>query len=215
MIKYVIFDVGGVCYPFSLNPLNDWAFNKSYNKDEFILSGGVKSFDYNSYMKGDIDFEGFCKKLCKHSFIEYGKEFEIEIDKKLHEGVGDFYKETMSVMEKLKKKGIKVGLLSNALPNLSDTADMLVEDKYCFVSYELKCLKPCGEIYQKMLNILGCRAEDVVFVDDKEKNILGAKKLGIRGVVFDRKTIAKNIDNILKSENSNPFLELKNIGNCF
>lgn len=207
MIKYAIFDVGGVCYPYSLDTLNNWAFDKSYDKDEFVLKGGVKSFDYNPYMKGEVYFEEFCKKLCEHSFIEYDKGIEEEIDKKLHEGVGDFYNETMRVMEELKEKGIKVGLLSNALPNLSDTADMLVEDKYCFVSYELSCLKPSEEIYQKMLNILRCRAEDVIFIDDKEKNILGAKKQGIRGIVFDRKTIAKSIDNILKSDKCNPFLE--------
>ena len=197
MIKYAIFDVGGVCYPYSLDALNNWAFDKSYDKDEFVLKGGVKSFDYNPYMKGDIDFEGFCKKLCEHSFVEYDKGRKEEIDKKLHEGVGDFYNETMRVMEELKKKGIKVGLLSNALPNLSDTADMLVEDKYCFVSYELRCLKPSEEIYQKMLDVLGCRAEDVIFVDDKEANINSAKKLGIYGIVYKPETILRNIQNTL------------------
>ena len=202
MIKYVIFDVGGVCYPYSLKPLNDWAVLHSLNKEEFLERGGVKGFDYNPYMRGDIDFEEFCKVFCKYSGIEYYKGIEIAINTKLHEGVGDFYSETLEVIKELKKDGIRVGLLSNALANLSDTASCLTVKELSFVSFELNCLKPEKEIYQKVLDRLLCKPCEIIFVDDKEKNVKGAQELGINGIVFNRKTLRKDVFEIINLENT-------------
>ena len=76
-IKYVIFDVGGVCYPYSLKPLNDWAVFNSLNKEEFLERGGVKGFDYNPYMRGDIDFEKLNNNSKRHNKSSYGYHFRI------------------------------------------------------------------------------------------------------------------------------------------
>lgn len=196
-IKYVIFDVGGVCYPYSLNPLDEWALENSKDKETLIEKGGVKSFDYNPYMKGQVDFEEFCKQLCEHCLVDYNKNLKAVINKKLHKGVGEFFAETLEVMNEIKKRGIKVGLLSNALPCLEDTADCLVEKEFCFVSYELGCLKPDKEIYLKLVDKLSCKPEDIIFVDDKEKNVESAKKLGIKGVVYNKETIKKEVFSII------------------
>ena len=206
MIKYVIFDVGGVCYPYSLKPLNDWAVLHSLNKEEFLEHGGVKGFDYNPYMRGDIDFEEFCKAFCKYSGIEYYKGIEIAINTKLHEGVGDFYSETLEVIKELKKDGIRVGLLSNALANLSDTASCLTVKELSFVSFELNCLKPEKEIYQKVLDRLLCKPCEVIFVDDKEKNVKAAQELGINGVKFDKETLRENVFSIIDRQNNRLFI---------
>ncbi|MBR5154464.1 MAG: HAD-IA family hydrolase [Alphaproteobacteria bacterium] len=200
-IKYAIFDVGGVCYPYSLKPLNDWAKDNCKDEKEFLKNGGVRCVDYNSYMRGDVDFFQFSKGLCERVGIDYYKGIEITINEKLHEGVGEFYNETLEVMEELKEKGIRVGLLSNALSNLSDTADFLVVDELCFVSYELRCLKPEKEIYEKMIDKLGCKASQIIFIDDKEKNVKSAQQLGIRGVVFNRETLRRDVFNIIRSSN--------------
>ncbi len=193
-IKYVIFDVGGVCYPYSLNSLNDWAFECCLDKEEFLAKNGVKSFDYNPYMRGDVDFSKFSKELCEYAGISYYKEIENKIDEKLHEGVGDFFPQTLECMDKIKQKGTKVGLLSNALACLCDTADSLVDKDLCFVSYELKCLKPNREIYEKLIEKLGCHPKEILFIDDKEKNVKAAISLGINGIVYNRETIINDVN---------------------
>ena len=193
MIKYVIFDVGGVCYPYSLDALNNFLYEKTSNKDEFIKKGGVKGYDYNPYMRGDIGFDDFCKELCEYSEVSYYKNINNEINEKLHDGVGEFYIETIELINEIKKRGVKVGILSNALECLADSAKCLVDDELCFVSYELKCLKPDVKIYQKMIEKLNCKPNEIIFIDDKEKNVIGAKSLGINGIVYKSNEIREKV----------------------
>lgn len=198
-IKYCIFDVGQVCYPYSLEPLNHYCYEKSQNKNEFKSKGGVKGFDYNPFMKGEINFTEFCQKLCDFAFMEYYPDIENEIDKAMHDGVGKMFPETMKVMNFLKHNNVEICLLSNALPNLANTAARLTRKKNIFVSYELGLLKPDVKIYQKVLQKLDALPEEVIFVDDKPRNVEAAQSIGIYGIVFEQNTIAQEIACKLKS----------------
>lgn len=111
----------------------------------------------------------------------------------MHKGVGEIYTETLAVMAELHLKGIEVCLLSNALPNLFDTAKGLAADDKIFVSYELGLLKPDAEIYKQVLRLLKAKPEEVVFIDDKLKNVEAAKSIGINGIVFNKDTIAEDV----------------------
>lgn len=84
-------------------------------------------------------------------------------------------------------------MLSNALPNLSDTAKGLAADDKIFVSYKLGLLKPDAEIYEQILTLLKAKPEEVIFIDDKLKNIETAKSIGINGIVFNKDTIAEDV----------------------
>lgn len=196
-IKYAIFDVGGVCYPYTLDNLNQYFRNKVADKDTFDSKKGVKSFDYNPFMKGSIDFTQFCKDLCIHCGINYSSDMELKINTAMHEGVGTIFEETLTIMNELRKQNIEICLLSNALPNLIDTADFLTNSKNIFVSYELGLLKPNPEIYKKVLQKLNVTPEEVVFIDDKPRNVDTAKSLGIHGIVFDQQTIIEEINKIM------------------
>ncbi len=193
VIKFCIFDVGQVCYPYSLDPLNCFLRDKTVRKEDFDTKGGVKSFNYNLFMKGEVDFSQFCKELCVYCGVDYSTDIEALIDKAMHKGVGEFYAETLAVMSELQLKGIEVCLLSNALPNLFDTAKGLVADDKIFVSYELGLLKPDVKIYEQILKLLKAKPEEVIFIDDKLKNVEAAKLIGINGIVFNKDTIAKDV----------------------
>lgn len=52
------------------------------------------------------------------------------------------------------------------------------------LSYRDKLIKPQREIYQLLLERYGLKAEESVFLDDTEKNLSGAEKLGIRTILF-------------------------------
>lgn len=52
------------------------------------------------------------------------------------------------------------------------------------LSYEEGIMKPDRRIFEIVVERLGVRAEDVVFVDDREENVGVARNLGMRGVVY-------------------------------
>jgi putative hydrolase of the HAD superfamily len=95
--------------------------------------------------------------------------------------------DTIEVLADLKAGGTRLALLSNAGPDFASyfrhgpLGDFF---EACYVSGELNLLKPHAEIYKYVLNDLGVRAADAVFVDNREANVRGAEALGITGHVF-------------------------------
>ena len=82
-IKYCVWDVGQVIYPYTLNYLNQWALSKTTDKAAFIDKGGVKKFNYNPYMSGEINDEQFCQNLCQEYNIPFDNKTKIEINKEV------------------------------------------------------------------------------------------------------------------------------------
>ena len=92
------------------------------------------------------------------------------------------YNETIEIINELKNKGYKVGLLSNLrLMDYKRYEQQLkkIEFDFMFLSYELKCIKPSKDIYLKVIEKLKCNAEEIIFLDDNEKNVNVAISLGI------------------------------------
>jgi putative hydrolase of the HAD superfamily len=90
--------------------------------------------------------------------------------------------------QKLKTAGIKTAILSN----MGDSVRVSIEAAFpwlknfdhCTWSYELGFAKPDARIYQFTLEKLGVRAEEALFIDDKQANIDAARKLGLEAVHF-------------------------------
>ena len=92
----------------------------------------------------------------------------------------------------IKAAGGKLFLLSNIsigfaenwqnVPQLKDFLSLF--DGLVF-SGPLGIVKPSREIFQHVMNTFGLKEEDCIFIDDSEKNIMGAEKAGIRGCLFD------------------------------
>lgn len=191
--KFFVFDVGNVCYPYSLKPLNDLCHHCSEEPDLFEEKGGIKSFDFKPFMLGKQTFPQFCRALSEHCFFDYSASIQNDIDVAMHAGVGAFYPETLAAMDYLRNQGGQICLLSNALPNLAETAVSLASRKRIFLSYRLHLLKPDVRIYQKVLEQLKAAPDEVVFIDDKPANVEAAKSLGIHGIVFQKETILDDV----------------------
>ncbi|HTU06181.1 MAG TPA: HAD-IA family hydrolase, partial [Trebonia sp.] len=94
---------------------------------------------------------------------------------------------TIEVLADLTAGGTRLALLSNAGPEYGSffrrgpLADFFVA---CYVSGELNLLKPHPEIFQHVLDDQGVSAADVVFIDDRDRNVRGAEALGITGHLF-------------------------------
>ncbi len=75
-----------------------------------------------------------------------------------------------------------------------DVFDVLV------ISSEVKLLKPDPRIYQLTLARLQVKPEEAIFIDDTEKNVVGAQALGIHGIIFkDTQATIREIEKIIRS----------------
>lgn len=54
-----------------------------------------------------------------------------------------------------------------------------------FLSFEMKTLKPSAEFYQRVMEDIGLPAEDMLFIDDSQKNVDGAVAAGLPAVYYE------------------------------
>jgi epoxide hydrolase-like predicted phosphatase len=83
----------------------------------------------------------------------------------------------------LRDVGVRVALLSNSWGNTypRERIDALFDP--VVISGEVGLRKPLAPIYELTLEQLGLQAERVVFVDDAEPNVLGARAVGMQALL--------------------------------
>ena len=52
--------------------------------------------------------------------------------------------------------------------------------EHIFLSCEMHCEKPEPEIFQRVIQTIGCPAEDIIFFDDSDQNCEAARKCGMQ-----------------------------------
>lgn len=183
MIKFCIWDVGQVTYKYSLLPLYEWLKEHTLKLEIFEQRKGRFSFD--DYMKGECSFEDMCKDLCLFYGVPYDLEKSLVINELLHKGIGEYIEETRKIREETKAKGIINGVLSNALPCLADALnDETFDKRYIFTSYQMHLLKPDKRIFERLVEQLDCRPDEICFIDDKLKNVDAARSVGINAYQY-------------------------------
>ncbi len=87
------------------------------------------------------------------------------------------------------KKYYKIGLVTNSSTDWLEIAFDQFHIRHIFdevvVSGEVGFIKPQPQIYQIAIDRLGVRPDQIVFIDDNPANVAPARKLGMRGVVYN------------------------------
>jgi putative hydrolase of the HAD superfamily len=96
---------------------------------------------------------------------------------------------TTAALAKLKKRFGKMACLSNDVASWSRKLRRRFEletwiDDW-FISGDLGLRKPSPAIYAAALRRLGTKPQDVMFVDDRPRNLNAARQLGVRTLLFD------------------------------
>lgn len=88
-----------------------------------------------------------------------------------------------ALIDALRAAGIAVGLLSNSWGNTypRERIDALLDP--VVISGEVGLRKPHAAIFELALDRLDLPAERVLFIDDAEPNILGARAVGLQGLL--------------------------------
>lgn len=186
MIKDIVFDFGGVLTTIdtdrALARFNELGLaNPKYYINSYCQKGPFFALE-----NGDIDAGEFCDelgKLCKRSITyDDAKYAWCGFITEVHESFLEFLQPLRSTY--------RLSVLSNTNPfiqgwarspqftscgkSLDDYFDML------FLSYCMKCSKPGEEIYRKMLADGGMVAGETLFIDDSDKNLEAAARVGIK-----------------------------------
>lgn len=184
MIKNVIFDVGKV--------LVEWeplvAMKKLGFDDETAKAVAAATTDSPEWDESDrsVGTDEEILAMLIGNAPEYEKEirtFWENISLPIYQ-----YDYARAWIRELKNKGYGVYILSNygrwTYQNTTEALSFLEDVDGAVFSYQVHQMKPEPEIYQTLLTKYGLKAEECVFLDDRQVNIDGAKAQGMEGIVF-------------------------------
>lgn len=107
----------------------------------------------------------------------------------------------LNFIENELKPKYKIGLLTNAPRSLVEkivSKEKLKLFDIVLISSDLKLIKPDPEIFKVTIDKCGCLPQEILFIDDTEKNIEVAKSLGLNGIVYtDFDSLKKEIQTYL------------------
>lgn len=184
MIKNIVLDMGNVLLNFDPEAV----LNKFCSSDDEKKVIRKELFNGPEWLMGD---RGDIKDSDRFDFVK------VRVPEKYHEALKncafkwDFCMDPLpgarEFCETVKVQGYGIYVLSNAsdlfykyFPNLLplDFFDGI------FVSSDYKMLKPDEVIYRTFLEKFGLKADECLFIDDREENVEGAKAVGFNGFVF-------------------------------
>jgi len=183
MIKAIVFDMGGVLVN------DDWP---AYAK----VVAQKHGIDEEEYLKFHIDLTHAKHDVGMCTTTEFVQEISDHFN--IHLSLEEFDKDTLEIFHPINMELMDlIGSLKGKylLGMLSDNNPLFVEryrntlklDRYFdfqIFSCEAKMSKPRDEIYKLMLVTASLRPDEIVFIDDKKRNLKPAKKLGIHTILF-------------------------------
>lgn len=185
-LKAVIFDYGEVlCH--APTPEENAKLARFFNLEVQQLPG-LWERNRGPYDRGDLTSQEYWSMLAKDAGVEIGSS-EIE---RICELDLDMWSTINSSMVdwayQLRGSDLKIGLLSNMHPDMvshcrKQFAWLKDFDSVTF-SADVRLIKPDPAIYEHALRGLGTKADETLFLDDRERNVRAAQGLGIHAIRF-------------------------------
>ncbi len=184
-IKAIIFDYGGVV-AHDLKGLVKRIFRRVFNVDKKEINKHYHEI-YVLSEKGKIDEKGIWETLAKKLQKPVFSKGCNGLLQKAYSKVTIQFRAIIKLVKQL-KKNYTVALLSNTKHPFADYN--IKNNRYRYfdpvvLSCKVGLIKPEKEIYMYMLKKLNLKAEECVFIDNEEKNIRGAREVGINSILFD------------------------------
>lgn len=183
--KSIIFDLGGVLIDWDPRHMYRKIFDDEAEMEWFLAE--IATLEWNSHHDAGRRWEDGVALLSaqhpKHAGLitAYWERWEEML-------VGPI-DGTVEILAKLKEDGREV----HALTNWSSQTFPIARERYEFldwfedivVSGEEKTIKPDPRIYQILLERIGRRAEECIFIDDGVRNVEAARELGFAAIHFE------------------------------
>ncbi|GGM80327.1 haloacid dehalogenase [Longimycelium tulufanense] len=184
-MTWVVFDYGGVlCHPPTEEAGAALAAAAGTTVDRFWPAYWAHRTPYDL---GVVSAAEFWTKVCGdlgRPSVDDEVERLVDLDNiawfNLNQGTSDLLRE-------LSEADVPLALLSNApvdLARVIDTQPWAGRFQHRFFSADLKLAKPDPAVYRRLCTSLGAGPGEVMFVDDREDNVLAARELGIDALLF-------------------------------
>ncbi|MCD6115747.1 HAD family phosphatase [bacterium] len=185
MIKAILFDIGDVLVDVktdsSLKKIEKLGPHISKKNLKLIFSDS-RAFD--EFEKGFISSYEFYIKILKELKTEFAYEEFIDLWCDIFFDKPESYK----LLTKLKSM-YKLGLLSNTnslhIEFLKNNYNFFKLIDYEFYSYVLHSAKPDKAIYEKAILKTGFLPAELLFIDNKEENVIAAESAGMKSLRYE------------------------------
>lgn len=203
MTKAIIFDVGGVLQLPKHNGVgkrryrNIGVHNYMVKKFKIDLDSWFDSIDtpYGQSLIKAIPREKAISDIARN--LNSSKERLIRLFHKAYKKNFKKNKELFRVAFSLKKRGYKIGILSD---QWYLSKDVHISNKGInsfnpvIVSCDVGIRKPNIEIYKLLIKRCKCKANEILFIDNREFNLKPARKIGIKTILYkDNKQLIRDL----------------------
>lgn len=191
MKKAIIFDMGGVLVDLDVEAAKQ-AFKDSldYNEIDNIIDACHQKGFFSDMEEGKITADEFRARVLAGSKEGASPD---DVDKALQHILVGIEPYKGALLRKLSEK-YDIYMLSNNNPICVPKAAEMFEEagfsmerdfRKCFISYQMKTLKPSAEFYKAVVREIGIPAEMMLFIDDSQSNVDGAIAAGLPAAYYE------------------------------
>lgn len=189
-IKNIVFDLGDVIINIDVPRAAQSFATLSSRETTEVLRLFEEGTLFRQFETGQLDAPGFRSHV--RQLLDNSTWDDAEIDMAWNSLLLDMPAERIELVKELSKK-YRLFLLSNTSSIHIEAVNKILHQasgverlddlfEKIFLSYEMGIMKPDSEIYQRVLEEAGIRAEETLFLDDNADNIEAASALGIQTI---------------------------------
>lgn len=181
-IKSIFCDIGGVCLTNGWETPSRQKAAKHFSLDGPELEKRHKVF-FESLERGEIFFDAYLKNVVFYEKRSFTQEDFV----RFVYNESQPYSENISILKDVRRGGrYLMSALNNEFFELNDFRIKAFGLQECFSNFFTSCFlgvrKPDARIYQIALKVTQQNAEESLFIDDRQENILAAQALNMNTI---------------------------------
>jgi 2-haloacid dehalogenase len=193
----IIFDFGGVLIDWNPRYLYRKFFDGDTASMERFLTE-IRFHEWNLEQDRGRPFSSAVAELCER--FPTRAELIKAYDERWEESIAGPIQTTVTILGRLKQGGYRL----HGLSNWSVEKFAIVRPRYEFFSWfdtilvsgEVRLVKPDPRIFAVLLDRIGSKPEECLFIDDSMRNVIVADQLGFKAIHFES---AERLDEELRS----------------
>lgn len=190
-IKAIIFDMGGVLVDLDIEDCKrQFKELLGYERIDSLIDPCHQKGIYGDLEEGTLSAEDFRARVLAESYPGSSAELVDQAMSHILVGIEPYKAELLKKLS----KSYRLFMLSNNNPiclpfsaGMFRNAGIPLEEIFekCFLSFEMKALKPSETFYKSVIAQVGLPAEDMIFIDDSLKNVEGSVNAGLPAVYYE------------------------------